>query len=422
MTVRDFDARHLWHPYDSVIQPSPALHVREAHGVRLQLEDGTELIDGMSSWWAAIHGYGHPALVSAITEQASRMSHVMFGGLTHAPAAELGERLLRLAPPTMDAIFYADSGSVAVEVALKMALQFWRGHAQPGKRRFLALRGGYHGDTAGAMAVTDRAVVGASNSLSALTLFAPRPSSRFHEPLAPQDASRLEELMRQHHTELAAIILEPIVQGAGGMWMYSPQYLQHVRQLCDELQVLLIADEIATGFGRTGRLLACEHAGVEPDILCLGKALTGGALSLAATLTSRRVAEGVCADDAKVFPHGPTFMANPLACAVASASIDELLRTNWRGRVLRIEELLREQLAPARALLGVADVRVLGAIGVVELAEPVDVQRVQGILRAHGVWLRPFKNLLYTMPPFTISDADVQRITSAMLAALAAPS
>lgn len=415
-----FDREHLWHPYASATSPGPVWSVESARGVRLRLSDGRELIDGMSSWWAAIHGYAVPELDEALLRQSSRVSHVMFGGLTHGPAVDLAARLLEITPEPLDEVFFCDSGSVAVEVALKMALQYWHGRGEPGRSKLLTVRGGYHGDTFGAMAVCDP--VSGMHSLFSSVLpqhhFAEVPACGFSDPWEERFIADFADRLATNRHEIAAVILEPIVQGAGGMRFHSPAYLKRVRELCDEHGTLLILDEIATGFGRTGRLFACEHAGVAPDILCLGKALTGGYMTLAATLATRKVAEGVCAAPPGLLMHGPTFMGNPLACAVALASVDRLLGSPWQDRVTSIESQLRAELEPCRSLPGVADVRTLGAIGVVELAAPVDVPRVQAALVERGVWLRPFGRLLYTMPPFVISGSDLSAITGAMLAVL----
>jgi adenosylmethionine-8-amino-7-oxononanoate aminotransferase len=410
-----FDHRHLWHPYASMTEPAPVWPVVSASGCRIRLADGRELVDGMSSWWCAIHGYNHPALNDALTAQLECMAHVMFGGLTHEPAVELARRLLRITPEPLQHVFFCDSGSVAVEVAIKMALQFWLAAGRPSKSRLLTIRGGYHGDTFGAMAVCDP-VNGMHERFTAVLarhLFADRPRSRFGEGLRPGDIDGFVELIETHRREIAAVILEPIVQGAGGMWFYSADYLRAVAELCARHDVLLIADEIATGFGRTGRLFACEHAGVAPDILCLGKALTGGYIGMAATLATQRVARGVSADGG-VLMHGPTFMGNPLAAAVACASIDLLLESPWRARVAGIEAQLISGLAPYARHPHVTDVRVLGAIGVVETNRPVPVAELQEIFVDAGAWIRPFSNLIYLMPPYVISSAELSLLTAAI--------
>jgi adenosylmethionine-8-amino-7-oxononanoate aminotransferase len=387
--------------------------------VRLKLADGRELIDGMSSWWCAIHGYRHPALDIAVREQLGRMAHVMFGGLTHEPAVRLAERLVEIAPAGLEQVFFADSGSVSVEVAIKLCLQFQRAKGHPERRRLLTVRGGYHGDTFGAMAVCDP--VGGMHNLFTGVLaehvFADRPPDGFDAGLDDAWAEHVSELLARYSHELAAVIVEPVVQGAGGMRFHAPECVALLRRLCDEHGLLLVLDEIATGFGRTGALFACEHAGVTPDVMCVGKALTGGYLTLAVTLCTRAVSDAVSSGEGGGLMHGPTFMANPLACSVALASLDLLADGNWRERVAMIEDGLRAGLEPAGELPRVVDVRVLGAIGVVQMREEVDVAAVTAVAVKHGVWLRPFRDLIYTMPPYVIVEDDLARVTGAMVAA-----
>lgn len=410
-----FDRDHIWHPYTSMVDPLPVYPVASAKGVRIRLADGRELIDGMSSWWCAIHGYNHPALNAAVRAQLDDAAHVMFGGLTHGPAIELARTLVDLTPPGLQHVFFCDSGSVAVEVAIKMAIQYWGAVGRPEKHRLATIRGGYHGDTFGAMSVCDPTTGMHERFRPVLPqhLFADRPRARPGEPLHPDDVAGIEGLLANHHPELAAVILEPVVQGAGGMWFYAPEYLNHVKALCERFDVLLILDEIATGFGRTGRLFACEHAGIEPDILCLGKALTGGYMSLAATLTSTRIAHGL-SEDGGVLMHGPTFMANPLACAVAKRSIELLEEIDWRARVIAIEAQLTEELAQYAGHPVVLDVRVLGAIGVVQTKAPVPVAAMQEVFVDAGVWIRPFNDLVYLMPPFVTNEDDLRQLTKAI--------
>ncbi len=437
----ELDRQRVWHPYAPMPGTYPPLVVAEASGVRLRLADGAELIDGMSSWWAALHGYAHPALDAAAKEQLGRMSHVMFGGLTHEPAVTLADRLAALAPAGLEHVFLCDSGSVSVEVAVKMCLQYWRSRGLPGKNRLLTWRGGYHGDTFMAMSVCDPegGMHRMWDGVLPRQVFAGLPPAGFAAGVDESYADELRELIRRHKDELAAVIVEPVVQGAGGMRFHDPGYLRVLREACDAHGVLLVFDEIATGFGRTGALFAAGHAGVSPDVMCVGKALTGGYLSLAAALASGEVAAGIAAGELPVLAHGPTFMGNPLACAVANASLDVLLGDRvagdrvpggqaatasypdgWRAAVTRIEARLRHGLAPAAGLAGVADVRVLGAIGVVQLDREVDVAAATTAAVRAGVWLRPFRDLVYTMPPYVTAGEDVATICAGVLAAVEA--
>ena len=424
--LKDFDRQHIWHPYTSATNPLSTQLVESADGVRLTLDNGQQLIDGMASWWSVIHGYNHPRLNEAAKQQIDQVSHVMFGGLTHRPAINLSKKLIEITPKELQHVFLADSGSISVEVAIKMAIQYWQAQNDNtethNKTKILSLRGGYHGDTFAAMSVCDpdTGMHHLFNDSVSKQVFTERPSCRFDSNTIDSNAfdesstKELENTIQQNHERLAAVILEPIVQGAGGMWFYHPNYLRRVRELCDEYNLLLIADEIATGFGRTGKLFACEWANITPDILCVGKALTGGYMTLAATLTSKKVAEGISAQGG-VFMHGPTFMGNPLACAVANASLSLLLESNWQQTIKQIEAKLRTYLSPAKNSAKVKDVRVLGAIGVIEMKNDVDSAEAQRFFVERGVWVRPFGRLVYIMPPYVISDEDLKTICEAMV-------
>lgn len=417
-TLIALDRQHLLHPYSTLNPSNPLFAVERAQGCLLQLSDGRTLVDGMSSWWAAIHGYNHPVLNNALAQQTQKMAHVMFGGLTHAPAVELGQTLAAISPAGLDRVFLCDSGSVSVEVAIKMAIQYWQALGKPEKHQFISLEGGYHGDTLGAMSLCDP-TTGMHHLFTGILpqqRFIPGPTPAFGEACQPHHLAALEQLLQQHSQHIAALVVEPIVQGAGGMRFYSAQWLAGAKALCQRYQVLLIADEIATGFGRTGALFACQHAGISPDILCLGKALTGGYLTLAATLTRTDIIETLCQGHAQAFMHGPTFMANPLACAVANASIQLLLNSPWQNRVADIQQQLIAELAPCKHLPAVADVRCLGAIGVVEFKQPLAMQQVQPWLVDQGVWLRPFGKLAYCMPPFIIQPQQLRKITQTLCA------
>ncbi|ADV86909.1 adenosylmethionine--8-amino-7-oxononanoate transaminase [Vibrio vulnificus] len=414
-----FDRQHIWHPYTSTLTPLTCYPVNSASGVYIRLEDGTTLIDGMSSWWSTIHGYNHPHLNQAAHRQIDQVSHVMFGGITHQPAINLCKKLLSLAPNNLEHVFLADSGSVAVEVSLKMALQYW--HAKGERRpKFLTLQHGYHGDTFAAMSVTDP-----DNSMHSLYkgflpehIFAKSPTGGFWDEWKPEDLTDFAQKIEQHHQELAAVILEPIVQGAGGMRIYHPEFLKGVRALCDKYGLLLIADEIATGFGRTGKLFACEHADIQPDILCVGKALTGGYMTLSATLTSKHVADTVCGGEAGCFMHGPTFMGNPLACAVATASLELIEQGQWQQQTKQIESLFSELLPKLEEYDLVKNTRWLGAIGVVETHRPVNMETIQALFVEQGVWIRPFGKLIYMMPPFISEPAHIEQLVNAIETAL----
>lgn len=414
-----FDRDHIWHPYTSTLAPLTCYPVTSANGVYLELEDGTQLIDGMSSWWSAVHGYNHPHLNNAAHSQIEKMSHVMFGGITHDPAINLCKKLLNFAPDNLEHVFLADSGSVAVEVSLKMALQYW--HARGEKRpKFLTLCDGYHGDTFAAMSVTDP-----NNSMHSLYkgflpehIFAPSPNIGFWQEWHESDLDDFKRTIDAHHHEVAAVILEPIVQGAGGMRIYHPNFLKGVRELCDQYGVLLILDEIATGFGRTGKMFACEHADIQPDILCVGKALTGGYMTLSATLTSKHVADTVCGGEAGCFMHGPTFMGNPLACSVATASMELLETGDWKQQTEQIEQIFARLLPALKQHELVADVRWLGAIGVVETTKPVNMETIQAHFVEQGVWIRPFGKLIYMMPPFISNRENIEQLIAAIQNAL----
>lgn len=415
--LTDLDKEYLWHPYSSTTRPGPVWQVVGAEGVHIELADGRKLIDGMSSWWCMIHGYNHPILNQAAKAQIDQFSHVMFGGLTHEPAITLGQKLVEITPEGLDKVFFSDSGSVSVEVALKMALQYWQAKGEIDKTRFVSLRRGYHGDTWGAMSVCDpdRGMHHLFKGMLAEQLFVDSPSCKFGDQWNESHIEELRALLSAQSNEIAALILEPVVQNAGGMYFYSPEYLKRARELCDQYDVLLIADEIATGFGRTGKMFGCTWAGISPDIICVGKALTGGYLSLAATLCTERVSDEICGADPGLFMHGPTYMGNPLACAIASASLDLLSQMEWQDKISEIETLLKVGLAPAGELPAVKEVRVLGAIGVIELNQPVNQSELQPKFVEQGVWVRPFGSVVYLMPPYIIEAEQLQQLCAACL-------
>lgn len=415
--MNTIDKNHIWHPYSAMKSDLPVYEVESAKGVRLKLKDGRELIDGMSSWWCMIHGYNQPEMNKALEQQVKKMSHVMFGGLTHEPAIELTKKLIEITPALLQKVFYSDSGSVAVEVAMKMAIQYWHAKKQPEKQRFISLRSAYHGDTFAAMSVSDpdTGMHSLFKDIIPHQIFIKQPASRFGESCNKNELNELEQILKNHSDEISALILEPIVQGAGGMWFYSADYLRKVKELSEKFNVLLIFDEIATGFGRTGKLFACEHAGVSPDIMCIGKALTGGYLTLAATLTTEKISNTIDNGNPGIFMHGPTFMANPLACTAALTSIKLLLESNWQENINRIQQQLEQELKICNTFDAVKEVRVLGAIGVVEMKKPVNMKNITEAFVAAGVWVRPFGKLIYLMPPFIINANDLKILTTAIV-------
>ncbi len=415
--ILEYDKQHIWHPYTSTINPLPCYQVKRANGVYLELANGKKIIDGMSSWWSAIHGYNNKVLNDAAKNQIDNMSHVMFGGITHEPAVNLAKKLIDITPSNLQKVFFSDSGSVAVEVAMKMALQYWHSLKNQSKKEFLSLRKGYHGDTWHAMSVCDPETGMHQIFKGALPKqnFAQSPKCGFYDKYDNNDIKSLKKIIEKKHKKIAAIILEPIVQGAGGMHFYHPQYLVEVKQLCNEYNILLIADEIATGFGRTGKLFACNHANIEPDIMCVGKALTGGYLTLAATLASNKIADIISTGKPGVFMHGPTFMGNPLACSIALANINLLLSYNWEEKIKSIEKQLKDNLSDAKKYDNVADVRVLGAIGVIEMKHNVNMGKIQKEFIDHGIWVRPFGKLVYIMPPYIISPKELKTLTQSLL-------
>ncbi|MCF6204318.1 MAG: adenosylmethionine--8-amino-7-oxononanoate transaminase [Methylococcaceae bacterium] len=413
----ELDSECVWHPYSAIGADSPMYLVKSAKGVRIKLFDGTELIDGMSSWWSAIHGYNHQGMNQALSSQLQDMSHIMFGGLTHQPAIDLANQLIKLTPKSLKTVFFVDSGSVAVEAALKMAIQYWQSKRYHKKQKILTIRHGYHGDTFGAMSVSDpeNGMHKLFSEMLIKQFFADAPSCKFDQPCLESDIISFKTQLINHHPNIAAVILEPIVQSAGGMYIYSPQYLQQVRELCNQYDVLLILDEIATGFGRTGKMFACEHASIEPDIMCVGKALTGGYLTLAATLTTQHIAQVISEGEPGLFMHGPTFMANPLACVAGMSSLKLLLKSPWEKRIEFIETTLKEGLEPCLAYPPVKDVRVIGAIGVVELHQPVNINKIQPLFVEAGVWIRPFNTIIYIMPPYVINPEDLRTLINSII-------